>query len=439
MALASGALIVKFPGGASVLATVLFGGLGLAILVRGLIRWPDDPQAPARILRWTMAAFASRLVFGLVVSASGQLRQYLGPDANYYHATSAALAHHWLQAYPAPPLPSGKEGFIYLLAALYWLLGTHFAAGVALNAALGAALVPLLSDTTHRVFGREAARYAAPLVVMVPGLLIWTSQLLREACVLLLIALALNAATRAARRPSMGCIVCLAVSLTLLFTVRGSIALEVAGAILVGLILGGRRVVTAVGSGVLALGIVAAVIVTVGLGYSGYRAAVNTDLVAANAARRGLAVTANSGFGANVDISTPGRAVSYLPVGLVIFAVGPFPWQLHGLGELGALPQDIVWWCLLPSLWRGVKAGRRKAGQGIFVLALPPMATSAVLALAIGNFGALERERTQVIVMVLPFIAAGLAERATRRGKQTAEGTTGRPKQKAVAVAARTF
>jgi len=157
------------------------------------------------------------------------------------------------------------------------------------------------------------------------------------------------------------------------------------------------------------------VIVTVGLGRSGYQAVENnSNLKYANNVRTDSAQSANSGFGSEVDISSPQRAIYYLPVGMFNFVVGPLPWQLGGVRQLPALPDAAVWWVLLPSLWRGLREGVRVLGRRVSVLALPALAVCLEMALIVGNFGALLRERCQVIVLVIPFIALGLATRAGR-------------------------
>jgi hypothetical protein len=48
---------------------------------------------------------------------------------------------------------------------------------------------------------------------------------------------------------------------------------------------------------------------------------------------------------------------------------------------------------------------------------LPAIIISVELALVIGNFGTIVRERTQVVILLLPFIALGLAVRAAERSE----------------------
>jgi hypothetical protein len=204
LAAALGAMIVHLLGVIALVIPTTFAVLALIALVKALIRWPDDPQAQRRILRWTLGGFAAHLAFGLVITSLSASLPLLRSDALAYHGLADEIVRHWSTGVPAPPLPAGKEGFYYLLAGLYWVFGSHTAAGLAVNAMLAAALVPVVSDLTHRLFGVSAARYVPPLLVLLPGIFLWTSQLLKEASVLFLIALAANCAVRMTARLSLG-------------------------------------------------------------------------------------------------------------------------------------------------------------------------------------------------------------------------------------------
>ncbi|HEV2122772.1 MAG TPA: hypothetical protein VGW38_08365, partial [Chloroflexota bacterium] len=194
------------------------GVMGLIALVRGLIRWPDE-AAGRRILWWTIVSFVAHLAFGLIVSNAGSAaRAYLATDSVTYHQVASALSDHWKNGSPMPFIPSGKEGFYYLLASLYWVFGKYAAAGLAVNAFCAAALVPIMSDTTRRLFGVAAARYAAPLVVLLPGMFLWTSQLMKEAGMLILLAVALNCAVRLVDRMSPDPLILLTFSLIFALT-----------------------------------------------------------------------------------------------------------------------------------------------------------------------------------------------------------------------------
>ena len=411
---ALGAMIVRVPAGIALLLPVMLGVLVLLGLVRALVTWPEEPSERTRFLRWTIFAFVTRLAFGLVVTNAGGLigTYILAPDSYTYHNIALDLVQHWKVGTPFPYIPDGKEGFYYLLAGLYWVFGGQTAAGLVVNATLAAALVPIVSDTTHRLFGERAAARVPPLVVLMPGLFLWASQLLKEAAILFLIALAVNCAVRIMHRAALRPLVGLTMSLALLFTFRGWVALVVAGGLVAAIAFGRQRVVSGVSTAVGVLGFTV-VILSFGVGYSGYQAAVSSDLKQANVVRRDLAVTASTGFDHGTDISTSQRALLYLPRGLFNFTVGPFPWQIRSLQQLPVLPDMLVWWFLLPSLWRGQREGRRQSGRQILVVILPVLTTACLLALAVGNFGTAVRERSQVIIILVPLIALGLSKRRT--------------------------
>lgn len=409
-----GAAIVRAGALVALIAPAVSGALLLALLVRHLCS-EDDEADRHRVIRWTAAALVVHLVISLIITNTTVLLRYLGPDALTYDSIARDIVRHWTGPFPSPYVPSGKEGFYYLLAGLYWVFGASTGAGLAANAALAAGLVPLVADTTRRLFGREASHYAAPLTVLIPGLLLWTSQLLKEAAVLFLLALAANCAARVTERMSLAPLSVLAASMALMFTFRGWVGVMAASGLIIGIAFGRRQLLSGLGTGVTAFVLIGLLVVVTGLGYSGYAAAVGSDLQQASVVRRDLAVSASSGFYADADISTPARALSYLPRALVTFILGPFPWQIQGARQLPVVPDMIVWWVLLPSLWRGLRAAGRRRGRQILVLLTPALTTSILLALAIGNFGTLLRERTQVFVLLLPFFCLGLSLRRAGR------------------------
>ncbi len=420
VAVALGAVVALSRPLLALLAPSILAVLVLMALVRRLSRNFDSPDAARRLVTWTIFAFVSHLVFGLVVTnANGGALEYLrAPDSYAYHNLAEQMVRHWTAGTPPPELPAGKEGFYYVLAGLYWLFGAHTASGLVLNATLSAALVPLVSESTHRLFGHRAAMRVPPLVALLPGIFIWTSQLLKEAPILFLIALAAACAVHLLERVSVGSLLGLAVAMALLFTFRAWVALVLAAGFVAALLVGRRELAGAVTSGASVLAVLT-LVVGLGLGYSGFRAAVDTDLAEANSVRRDLATTAGSGYDPDVDVSTGQAALSYLPRGLLNFFLGPFPWHIRSARQLAVAPDMVVWWLLLPSLWRGQREARRLIGRGVLVLVLPALTTLTLLALAVGNFGTVVRERGQVTILLVPLIALGLAQRAAARSARS--------------------
>lgn len=231
---------------------------------------------------------------------------------------------------------------------------------------------------------------------------------------LFLLAVALNAAVRLMERTSLVSMALLTTSLALAFTVRAWIALMIAAGLLAGMVLGHKRLISGLGTGLSTLVVVAAVMVASGLGYQGYQAAVSVDLEQANLVRRDL-TSSQTGYEAEVDISRASSALTYLPQGVVNFMAGPFPWHIRGVRQLPFVPDMVVWWCLLPFLWRGFRRAGVLVGRRRLLMVLPAVGTVLLLSLALGNFGTVVRERLQVILLLVPLIALGLSERAGRR------------------------
>lgn len=411
LGLSLGACIVVLPGLIALVAPAALGVLLLYALAPALLRDADDPQLSSRVLRWTMFTFFAHLFFGVVVMNISTPFDFLKSDTGTYHFGAVALLEHWTSGHPPPFFPAGKEGLYFTLAGLYTVVGPHPVVGLVLNATLSAAIVPLLTDLTRRQFGTEAAFKVAPLVALLPGVFLWTSQLLKEAPVAFLVALGAYCATRVSERASVRSVLGLTLSVSLLFTFRGPIALVVGGGFLAALILAKGDVLGGLTTALLVATLVGGAFFSLGIGLSGYKSSINANLSRANVVRQDLATSARSGFRPDADISTPFRAFSYLPAGLASFAFGPFPWQLRSASQLAAIPDILVWWALLPSLWRGHRVGIRRAGRRAFLTLVPAVLATLMLSLVIGNYGTVVRERVQVVILLIPFIALGLAER----------------------------
>lgn len=393
-------------------ALISFGILWL------VLRWTaaGDADDPA-VARWTYLSYILHLGLSLAIGSSKLTVRFFGNDANLYHKDSIALARHWSEGTPKPLLPAGKEGFFYALAQLYELIGPHRVGGLALTSLCSAVLVPLMADTTRRLFGTRARVALIPLIVLLPGFMVWTSQLLREAPIMATLALGTNLAVRISERFSPTYLAMLALTVATLFTLRGNVGYVFAAGLLVGLAVGGHHLVAGVTTSVAMLGLVGTLILGGGLGESGYQSSSKANLQDVNVVRGDLA-TAKSGIGQGSDVSTTAGSIAYLPIGLPQFLLGPFPWQARNLRQgLGVL-DALTLWCLIPALLRGMRRGWRRIGRRSMLLLAPTAGITLVLTLLIGNVGTIVRERLQVLVLLLPFIALGW-----NREELEAEGT----------------
>lgn len=410
--IATGAAVVHVPGIiAFALPTALMLGLSIGS-ARVLASYADAPRLANRVSRWALGSFAAHFALGVVITASFRLTTLLGGDALLYHGWAQGIVAHWDFGVPLPAdLPAGKSGFSYLLGGAYWAFGPYQVAGLAINAFFSSALVPLMTDTTKRLYGARAAHWVAPLVVLPVGFVLWPGQLLREAGVLFLMAVIINAAVRLQQGATkVSLLLTMALALGILVTFRSYIALTLAGGVIVGITLGRS------GLGGLRLGgsaalLVIGLVVGGGLGYSGIQAIQETDLSTVNNVRMDSANGAASGFLTDADVSTGRNALSYLPLALPRFLLGPFPWEIRPGRQLLVLPDVLVWWALLPSLGRGFRRARKLEGSGLLILLLPAASITLALSLLIANYGTAVRSRMQVLLLLVPLMALGLAHR----------------------------
>ena len=124
--------------------------------------------------------------------------------------------------------------------------------------------------------------------------------------------------------------------------------------------------------------------------------------------RRGMAMTASSGFDADVDVSTPGNALAYLPIGIAHLLWAPFPWQMTSLRPLLAAPETVLWWFLLPATVRGIVFVIRRRFSQTSALLIFSGAIICAYSLIHGNVGSAFRQRAQILVFLFIFSAAGL-------------------------------
>ena len=311
-----------------------------------------------------------------------------------------------------------------MLAGLYRIFGNHPDIGIVVNAAFGAALIPVLFDVTRRQFGTEAARAIHHCLSLVPGFALGLLKLLRETGRFSYSNswIAFDCAVRLSAKTSMTALLTMSGSLALLLMFRADVAFLVAAGLVTALMIGSRRAVKGFVTGGAMATLLIGLVITAGLGYGGYHLITSTTFQQVNAVHQGSAQTA-SGFGVSTDIASPVKSARYLPLGLTYFMLGPFPWQIHGLRQLPAVPDVLVWWFLLPSLWRGVRAAARRYGRGVVLNVLPPLVLAGLLALIFTNFGTIVRERMQVILLLVPLVSLGWSCRHERTRRSTRHGS----------------
>lgn len=393
---------------AAIAALVAIIGFAMVSAMFGRMIVGGRPES-AVVRRWTIGTYWGHIGLSLAIIGIPGAVDYLGGDANTYHDFARGILSHWTDGTALPTaIGVGKSGYGYALAGVYWTIGTDRVVGLALNAAASAALVPLMHDTTRRLFGPSATKPVRWIVAFQPGFLIWTSQLLREAVILFLLAVALNATVRCVTRVSPTRLLVIGIAAGALLTVRANVALLAAAGLLAGLVIAQRNAFSAIGSGLGAAIALVAIVAVLGLGQAGFDATSGASLQDVQDSRFDSGRSAESGFLEDSDVSDTRKAISFLPIGLVQTILGPFPWGVSGVRQLPALFETVTIWLLVPPFVRGTRRAMTSSGRRrVWVMLFPALFVASGLALLVANFGTTVRQRPQVVLFLLPLIGLG--------------------------------
>jgi hypothetical protein len=277
--------------------------------------------------------------------------------------------------------------------------------------------------STQSLFSNSrVSKLAAVLVAFFPSLILWSSQALKDAVIILVLALAILATLRLMEKIRITYVLVLAVCLLSLLSLRFYIfymmAAAVAGSFVIGL-----KTLNAQGfvQRFVAVGLIGVAFTWFGvLRYAQVQFDRYANLETLQRSRLDQA-SAESGFGKDVDVGTAEGALSVLPIGLVYLLFAPFPWQFNTLRQTITLPEMIIWWCAFPmlvlGLWYSLKYRLRSVSPIILFTTMLTVAYS----LFQGNVGTAYRQRSQLLVFYFIFVAVGtiiLKERAEDRRRR---------------------
>lgn len=400
-----GMTFFSFPEGAISVLVILV----LSVPAIFFIRYYSDEKI--FLTNVFLVALLLRVGLGLIIHIFN-LRDTFGPDAFTYDAIGKELVDLWVNGRPTDDLftsqPSGW-GMNYLVGFIYLVCGQSMLVAQTFCAVVGAATAPMIYFCAERVFhNQRVAKVSALSIALFPSFIIWSAQLLKDGLLIFLLVLTMTMVLQLQKKFSYAAIAFLILSLlgiiSLRFYIFYMVAVSVAGSFIIGL---NTSIITMVRN------IITIVIIGLALTYFGVIRNANTDfekfgnLESIQYRRQALSQSADSGFGEDLDVSTPVGAISAIPVGLAYLMLAPFPWQVDKLSQALVLPETFAWWALLPilisGLWYTLKHRLRSA--------IPILLFSLMLTISYsifqGNVGMAYRQRTQIQVFLFLFIAVG--------------------------------
>ncbi len=382
------------------------------------------------LLRLFIAALLIRMILGTTIFVfNGQ--EFFGGDAITYDTFGQAQSLGWAgDKYSAAlakrftgGLGSGW-GMVYLVGAVYSLLGRNMLAVQLMNSVLGAVTAVLIFLCAHHVFKSErVARVAAIAVAFYPSLVLWSSQGLKDGPIVFCLALSILATLKLGEKLSLryvAVLVCaLLALLSLRFYVFYMLCAAIAGAFVIGM-----QAVTATS---FARQLGAVLLVGLALTYFGVTRSAGVQLERygnldrLQRSRLDMAKRADSGFGREVDVSTTAGALSTIPTGMLYLLFAPFPWQVGSLRQSITLPEMVVWWASFPMLILGLWFAIRYRLRVISPILLFTIMLTISYSVFQGNVGTAYRQRAQLLVFYFIFVAVGfvlIKEKREERKRQ---------------------
>jgi hypothetical protein len=385
--------------------------------VVGFYSYKRETDGPF-LLRLFVAALLARMIIGLAIfTFRGQ--DFFGGDALTYDFFGNAQLLGWggdkyYQSIANQFVRGGQGsgwGMVYLVAAVYGLVGRNMLAVQLMNSVFGAATAVVIYLCAQQVFkNSRVARLAGIAVAFYPSLVLWSAQGLKDGPIVFCLALAILCTLKLGEKLSLKYIaILIGVLLSLValrFYVFYMICVAIGGAFVIGM-----QQVTATS---FARQFTAVILLGLALTYVGVTRSSALqfeqygNLQTLQRSRLDQARSAESGFGRDVDVSSTSGAISTIPMGVLYLLFAPFPWQITSLRQSITLPEMVVWWASFPmlvlGLWFAIKYRLRMISPILIFTVMLTLAYSVFQ----GNVGTAYRQRAQLLVFYFIFVAVGL-------------------------------
>jgi len=271
------------------------------------------------------------------------------------------------------------------------------------------------------MFSEKVAVRVGWFTCVLPSMLIWSAQTLKEPVVILLETVVLYGCVRLkAEGFSLRHILMCAAAIVLVIPFRFYAAYIAAAAVALSLVIpqiDKRKISIASALGLAA--IILPIVTMSGVLVRSEAEFERFDIKRIERFRKDVAVGSGSGVKSSYDLRTPVGFGMATAVGGAHLLLAPFPWELGGGSVRMALtlPELLVWWWLfavgvVPGIWHALKTNFNEIQPLIFFL----FGLGLLYSMMFGNIGLVYRQRAQLLPWLLIFAMVGLEQRALKRG-----------------------
>src|SRR5688572_1607732 len=236
------AVALTIPGGA---AAVLL--CAVCALAAGAVISKGAGVDRGFLVKVFVAGLIVRMAVGALIYGF-QLQEFFGGDALIYDMYGTVIVQSWRLGVSQPGevkdwALAGGWGMLYLVAAIYSIVGRNMLAVQFFNAILGAATAPVIFLCARHIFQNlRVAKLAAISVAFYPSLVLWSSQGLKDGPIVFLLAVAMLATLRLGERMHVKYVLMLGGSMFAILTMRFYVFYMVAAAVTSAFVVGMRQV-----------------------------------------------------------------------------------------------------------------------------------------------------------------------------------------------------
>jgi hypothetical protein len=381
--------------------------IALWIILRGKV----DRQF---LLKTFLLGLGIRWALGFLIY-NRHWQYFFGADSSTYDGFGSLLCQSWKGLIPYSSHWAGSFaeshgsgwGMFYFVGGVYYLIGQNQFALQLIIGALGASTCVIVYKICETISPNpKVARMATILTALSPSMVLWSSQLLKDAPIVFCLSLCMLYTSRLRTKFDPRSFALLLLSLFCLFTLRYYVFYIVFVAVAGTLIFTSAKLtpMRMIQGGVLVIG------VGLIMSYAGAASNISgstVNLKALQQARVWDAQAANSGYGSDVDITDPKAALAYLPVGILYMLFAPFPWMINNLRQLITLPELLAWWVLAPLCARGLWVAFRNRLRESFAIIFFTVGLLLAYALFQTDVGTAYRHRAQLFVFLFIFVSLG--------------------------------
>ena len=401
---------VSFPDGAVGILLLIPCSAIVILLLRN---YNDDSDFLVNIF---LLALLARVAFATICNVF-VLYDFFGRDVIIYDELGYRLAEFWGgrsagddgMTIRALSTTQPGWGMGYITGFVYLLCGRNILAGQFFCAVIGAATAPIVYICSYEIFSnKRVGKISAVLVALFPAFVVWSSQLLKDGVIIFLLVLTMAMVLKLQKKFTYTAVLTLAFCLFGVLSLRFYIFYIVGVAVAGSFIIGSGSSIKSIVRGFISMIFIGVVLTYVGaLQSAGSNLEKYGSMERIQASRLDNVRTANSGYGEDIDVSTPMGALQAMPIGFTYLMFAPFPWQISNLRQAITLPEMLIWWFSLPvlisGLWFTIKT---KLRQSIAILLFTLLLTIAYSVFQ-SNVGTAYRQRAQIQVFLFMFIAVG--------------------------------